>query len=127
MKRVILLLLAIAVLAAAGLYWKHSTSTSTLAGAAAPAKGGGVPVKVGTVRTGTISEEASAVGSLLANESVMIRPERDGRITTIHFTEGQLVRKGEKLVSLDTVEIEAQLAAVSSELNLNRSRMKRAE
>src|SRR5688572_16184804 len=128
MKRVILLLLAIAVLAAAGLYWKQSASTSTLAGAAAPAKGGGgVPVKVGTVRTGTISDEATAVGTLLANESVMIRPEREGRIAAIHFTEGQLVRKGEKLVSLDTAEIEAQLAAITSELTLNRSRFKRAQ
>ena len=122
-----LLLLAVSLLAGAGLYWKKSTSTPVPAGAAVPAKGGGVPVKVGTVRTGTISEEASAVGTLLANESVMIRPERDGRISAIHFTEGQAVRKGETLVSLDTAEIEAQLAAVTSELTLNRSRFKRAQ
>ena len=116
MKRLVILLVAVGVLAGVGFYWKQSRS-SPAAGkdTAAAAKGAGkaVPVKVGAVKTGTISEEASAVGSLLANESVMIRPERDGRITTIHFTEGQLVRKGEKLVSLDTVEIEAQLAAVS--------------
>jgi membrane fusion protein (multidrug efflux system) len=127
MKRVILLLLAIAVLAGAGFYWKRSASTAPHAGAAAPPKDGGVPVKVGTVRTGTISEEATAVGTLLANESVMIRPEREGRIAVIHFTEGQLVRKDEKLVSLDTAEIEAQLAAITSELTLNRSRFKRAQ
>ncbi len=130
MKRLILTLAAVGVLAGVGFYWKHSSSSPAPAkdaGAAAKGASKGVPVKIGTVRTGTISEEASAVGSLLANESVMIRPERDGRITTIHFTEGQLVRKGEKLVSLDTVEIEAQFAAVSSDLTLNRSRMKRAE
>jgi membrane fusion protein (multidrug efflux system) len=86
-----------------------------------------LPVKAGSVRTGTISEEISAVGTLFANESVMIRPERDGRITTIHFDEGQVVRKGAKLVSLDTAEIEAQLAAVSSDATLNRNRLKRAE
>jgi membrane fusion protein (multidrug efflux system) len=128
MKRLILSLAAVAVLGAAGLYWKFFTSASSAPKAAAPAKGGpALPVKVGIVRTGTISEEISAVGTLLANESVMIRPERDGRITAIHFTEGQVVRKGEKLVSLDTAEIEAQLAAVGSEMNLNRSRLKRAE
>jgi len=130
MKRLILSCATIAVLGGIGLYWKHSTSSSIAAkdaGAAAKGASKGVPVKVGTVRTGTIREEVSAVGSLLANESVMIRPERDGRITTIHFTEGQVVRKGERLISLDTAEIEAQFAAVSSELTLNRSRMKRAE
>jgi len=37
------------------------------------------------------------------------------------------VRKGVPLVSLDSSEIGAQLAAVGAELNLNRSRMKRAE
>ena len=130
MKRLILILAAVGVLAGVGFYWKHSSSslaTAKDAGAAAKGASKGVPVKVGTVRTGTISEEASAVGSLLANESVMIRPEREGRITHIHFTEGQVVRKGEKLVSLDSAEIAAQLAAATSELTLNRSRMKRAE
>jgi membrane fusion protein (multidrug efflux system) len=128
MKRLILSLAAVAALGAAGLYWKFFTSASSAPKAAAPAKGGpALPVKVGIVRTGTISEEISAVGTLFANESVMIRPERDGRITAIHFTEGQVVRKGEKLVSLDTAEIEAQLAAARSEESLNRSRLKRAE
>lgn len=125
MKRLVLLLLAIAVLGVAGYFWKRSTTPV----AAPVAKGAskGVPVKAGAVRIGTISEGASAVGSLLANEAVMIRTERDGRIAAIHFTEGQLVRKGEKLVSLDTAEIQAQFAATASELTLNRSRMKRAE
>ncbi len=131
MKRLILFLAALGVLAAAGFAWKHMNASPAAGKGAGPAaKSGaseGVPVKIGAVRTGAISEEASAVGSLLANESVMIRTERDGRIATIHFTEGQLARKGEKLVSLDTVEIEAQLAAVTSELTLNRSRLKRAE
>ena len=128
MKRLVILLVAVGVLAGVGFYWKQSRS-SPAAGKDTAAKGAGkgVPVKVGAVRTGTISEEASAVGSLLANESVMIRPEREGRIAEIHFTEGQVVRKGEKLVSLDTSEIQAQLAAVNSEVTLNRSRMKRAE
>ena len=130
MKRLVLAVAAIAVLAGVGFYWKFSASSPAVPKAAGPAAKGGpgaVPVKVASVGTGTISEEVSAVGTLLANESVMIRPERDGRIATIHFTEGQLVRKGEKLLSLNTVEIEAQLAAVASELSLNRSRMKRAE
>src|SRR5687767_1143304 len=106
MKRVALIVLAIAVMGGVGYYWKSSTSSPVAAPkSAAAAKGSGLPVKAGSVRTGTISEEISAVGSLLANESVMIRPEREGRITTIHFNEGQIVRKGEKLVSLDTAEI----------------------
>lgn len=129
MKRLVLLLVVVGLLTAAGLYWKRSTLSSAGQKAAAPAKRGpmGLPVKAGTVRTGTIVEEVGAVGTLLANESVMIRPERDGRIAQIHFAEGQLVKRGVKLVSLDASETEAQLAAISAEAKLNRSRLKRAE
>jgi len=129
MKRLVLLLIAVAVLVGGGLYWKRSTAPSAAPNVAGPGKGEprGLPVKAGTVRTGTITEEVSAVGTLLANESVMIRPERDGRIAQIHFAEGQLVKKGTKLVSLDASETEAQLAAARAEATLNRNRLKRAE
>jgi membrane fusion protein (multidrug efflux system) len=128
MKRLVLAVAAIALLAGVGYYWKHSASPRAAPkGAPAAAKGaGGVPVRVATVGTGTISEEVSAVGNLLANESVMIRPEREGRIVAIHFSEGQLVRKGAPLVALDSAEIEAQHAAAASDATLNRSRLKRA-
>jgi membrane fusion protein, multidrug efflux system len=129
MKRLVLAFAALALLVCVGLYWKYSSSSTAARNAPAPAaksSPAGVPVKVGTVRSGTISEEVSAVGSLLANESIVIRPERDGRIIDIHFSEGQLVRKGERLVSLDSAEAEAQLAATNSEVTLNQSRLKRA-
>jgi len=130
MKRVILLAVAIAVLVAGGLYWKRSNAPKAGPPAlAGPGKGApmGLPVRAGTVHTDTITEEVSAVGTLLANESVMIRPERDGRIAQIHFAEGQLVKKGAKLVSLDASETEAQLAAARAEATLNRNRLKRAQ
>ena len=47
-------------------------------------------------------------GNLLAEESVIIRPEIDGRITALPFNEGQAVPKGAKLVALDAAEYEAQ-------------------
>lgn len=130
MKKLVLIVVALGVLSAAGYYWKHTAGTRAAPKAATPAAGAparALPVRAGKVATGRISEEVSAVGTLLANESVMIRPEVEGRISAIHFAEGQLVRQGAKLVSLDSSEIEAQLAAVNAELNLNRNRMRRAE
>lgn len=130
MKRALLFILAIGVLGGVGYYWKQSASSPVQkppsnAGAGGPPKG--VPVKAGSVRTATISEEVGAVGTLLANESVMLRPEVDGRIAGIHFSEGEGVRKGAKLVTLDASEIEARLAAANAEASLNRGRLKRAE
>ena len=80
MKRLVLLLVAVAVLVAGGFYWKRSTSRAPQVAASAKRGPMGMPVKAGTVRAGRIVDEISAVGTLLANESVMIRPERDGRI-----------------------------------------------
>ena len=128
MKRIAYLILAVALLAGAGFAWQHF-SKPQLPPAGKPGAGPAraLPVKAGVVGRGTIVDGVSAVGTLLANESVMIRPEVDGRIEAFHFQEGQLVRKGDKLVSLDASEVEAQLKSAVAAANLNRSRLKRSE
>ena len=70
----------------------------------------GVPVKAAPVRVSALSTDVSAVGTLLANESLMIRPEIAGRVVAIHFDEGQAVPKGARLVTLDQSEYKAILA-----------------
>ena len=55
-----------------------------------------------------MTNEISAVGSLLAEESVIIRPEIDGRLLDLHFQEGQAVPRGAKLVTLDASEVQAR-------------------
>jgi membrane fusion protein (multidrug efflux system) len=132
-----MLALAVALLAGAGLWWRYSgsqgggsASPGPPAGAAGKPGGGapqGIPVKVASVTTGTLKDEVAAVGTLLASEAVIIRPELDGRIDAIHFDEGQPVKKGAKLVSMDLAESAAQVAAAQSETTLNRQRLERAQ
>lgn len=95
--------------------------------AAAPAKPMGLPVKAEPVRVGPVVDEVTAVGSLLAEESVVIRPEIDGRIVALDFREGEAVKRGQRLVTIDASEYQAQLAAVKAELNTEQQRYKRAE
>ncbi|UCD68970.1 MAG: efflux RND transporter periplasmic adaptor subunit [Betaproteobacteria bacterium] len=95
--------------------------------AAAPPKPMGLPVKAETVRVGAVIDEVTAVGSLLAEESVIIRPEIDGRIASLNFREGQSVKRGQRLLSLDSSEYEAQLAAVKAELRTEQQRHQRAK
>jgi membrane fusion protein (multidrug efflux system) len=128
-KTALIAVLALGVLAGAGLWWRNSHPPPV---AAKPASSGGqtpppITVRAVEVKRATLREEVGAVGTLLANESVIIRPEVDGRISEIHFSEGQSVKRGDKLVSLDASEIEAQLAAVEAEVTLNRNRFKRAQ
>lgn len=93
--------------------------------AQAPAAKPGLPVKAEPVKLARISDDVTAVGSLLADESVVIRPELDGRITGLHFQEGQAVPAGARLVSLDSSEYEAQLAAVRADLRTEEQRLVR--
>ncbi len=85
------------------------------------------PVKVVPVARETVIETLTAVGTLRANESVLIRPEIAGRIQTIHFREGEPVAAGAPLVTLDPAEYKAQVAGSQadvtlSELNFERQR-----
>lgn len=93
------------------------------AGAAKP----GLPVKAEVVTISKVSDDVSAVGSLMAEESVIIRPEIDGRITSLHFQEGQAVAAGAKLVSIDSTEFEAQAAAQRADLKTEEQRLARTK
>ena len=86
----------------------------------------GLPVKAAPVRIGTVTHDVTAVGSLLANESVMIRPEVAGRVAAIHFNEGQAVAAGALLVALDAAEVQAQLEASRADARLTEQRAERA-
>ncbi|HVY08218.1 MAG TPA: efflux RND transporter periplasmic adaptor subunit [Burkholderiales bacterium] len=96
--------------------------------AAAPAPAAkGLPVKAEPVKVSKVSDDVSAVGSLLAEESVIIRPEIDGRIVGLHFQEGQAVTAGTRLVTIDPTEYEAQLAAQRADLKTEEQRLERTK
>ncbi|MEO5574241.1 MAG: efflux RND transporter periplasmic adaptor subunit, partial [Gammaproteobacteria bacterium] len=85
-----------------------------------------LPVETAPVRVGTVNVAISAVGSLLANESVMIRPEIAGRIIGVHFSEGQRVAKDAELITLDAAELRAQAEEGASSVKLNKLSFERA-
>jgi membrane fusion protein (multidrug efflux system) len=87
----------------------------------------GMPVKAAPVKISTLTTEVSAVGTLLANESVMLRPEIAGRVVAIHFEEGQTVPKGARLVTLDQSEYKAILAQSEAEAKLATRRYERSQ
>ncbi|MFO0775524.1 MAG: efflux RND transporter periplasmic adaptor subunit [Nitrospiraceae bacterium] len=82
-------------------------------------------VTVAAVARDTVRHTIKAVGTLLANESVMIRPEIAGRIRQIHFQEGEPVDKGRLLVELDDSELQAELAQAAAQLTLSRQTYER--
>lgn len=85
-------------------------------GAAAPGgKGGGpggkpkVPVQVYVVAPTKLADEIASTGSVLADEAVTIQSEISGKITSLNIQEGQPVRKGQLLFTINAADVQAQL------------------
>ena len=86
-----------------------------------------MPVRAEPVTRATMNIEVTAVGTLRADETVMIRPEIAGRVATIHFREGQTVNAGDPLVTLDQDEYKAQLAGSVAEAGMDEISFKRLQ
>lgn len=84
-------------------------------------------VELGPVQVGSIERRWTAVGSLRADESVIVRPEITGRIIDIGFQEGQQVSKGAMLFALDASVFEAEVAQARANLALAERNARRAE
>lgn len=92
--------------------------------ASAPAP---VTVEATVVQAEAVAEEIVVVGSLASNESVIVRPEIAGRVSRINFSEGERIKKGQPLVSLDASVQEAELKEAEAALNLSQRNFGRAE
>ena len=82
-------------------------------------------VEAANVERRTLADDTQAVGSLRSRRGVMLRPEVSGRITQLNFTDGQRVRKGEKLVQFDDQLPLAQLQQSRAELSIALANQKR--
>lgn len=122
MKRFLILLL-LAALAGGGYYgYRHFKlgAEPTQARASTNPQAQGVPVEVGAVEVMTVNEEVEALGTLAADESVIIATEIAGRVVHLGFKEGERVVKGQELVKLDTAILEAELKQAQADLTLAR-------
>ena len=126
MKRFVYLLLIIG-LAGGGYYGYryYEKSKAPAPVAAAPQARGGVPVEVAKIERGTVNEEVEALGTLAADESVVIAPEIAGRVIALGFKEGERVEKGQVLVKLDTAILDAELKQQQADLGLAKDTFER--
>ncbi|MEO8501378.1 MAG: efflux RND transporter periplasmic adaptor subunit [Vicinamibacteria bacterium] len=86
-----------------------------------------VPVTVAKARQGDFPIELRAIGSIESPWTVDVRPQVDGAIDAIHFTEGQDVRAGELLFTIDPRPSQAALAVAEANLARDRVQAQNAE
>ena len=78
--------------------------------------GGPVPVTTAIVAKQAIPVTIPAVGTAEALQTVQIRAQVTGQLSDVHFTEGQEVRKGQELFTLDPRPFQAALAQAQAVL-----------
>jgi multidrug efflux system membrane fusion protein len=85
------------------------------------------PVSVATVVDREVSQWEEFTGRIEAVDRVEIRPRVGGYLTGVHFEEGALVKKGDRLFSIDDREYVAALASAKADVARARSRLTLAE
>src|ERR1041385_7165375 len=67
------------------------------------------PVRVATVASRTMPVELQAIGNVEAISTVSIKAQISGQLMRVHFKEGDFVKKGQLLFTIDRAPFEAAL------------------
>jgi multidrug efflux system membrane fusion protein len=79
--------------------------------------GGDVPVTIATVERKAMPITIDGIGTVIAASTVAVHPQITGTLTEVHFIEGQDVKKGDVLITLDKRPFEAALQQAQATLD----------
>ena len=125
---------AVAILAVLCLVWSGCAGR-TEAGAPA-AKGGGkgfrkgdaiVPVVAAEATHKTVPVEIQVIGNVEAYATIGVKAQVGGELTRVHIQEGDFVKKGDLLFSIDQRPFAAMVSQVEANLARDRALLKQAE
>ncbi len=101
-KRFVLAAIGLAAILGGYYYYTHT--------GAAPARvrgGGAAPVKVAPVQQRDMQVIEHTIGTVVANSVVSVTARVQGQLVSVHFKEGQLVKKGDLLFEIDPAPYQA--------------------
>ena len=103
--------IALLVVLVLGIYllWKHHVDSEKAAAAAAARAKTGITVTTATAQKGDIGVYLDAIGTVTPVYSDSITSQVNGLVVAVHYTEGQLVRKGDPLIDIDSRPYQANL------------------
>ncbi|MCL2161002.1 MAG: efflux RND transporter periplasmic adaptor subunit [Betaproteobacteria bacterium] len=138
LRRPLIMLLCLAGFAGLGtVAWRanHASPASPPAGGARAGAGAessrpaqqAAQVEVAEVVVREVVVDVSAVGTLVSNGSVILRPEVAGRVAAIRFRDGVAVKKADVLVELDAAVQSAEARQARAELSLAEANANRVE
>jgi membrane fusion protein, multidrug efflux system len=68
-----------------------------------------MPVEVAPARMQTVTDKFESVGNIEALEAITVVSEIDGSVTSLPFTEGGSIRKGDTIARLDDTQLSAEV------------------
>src|SRR5690242_17217313 len=80
-----------------------------------------IPVIAGTAAVKTVPFQLAAVGTVQPYLSVAVKARIDGQLDQVFFKEGDSVRQGQRLFSLDPRPLQAQLTQAEANLAKDRA------
>lgn len=92
-----------------------------------PHKAPPVPVTVGAVTQKTVPVMVKAIGNVEAYTSVAVKARVGGELKRVHFQEGQEVKQGDPLFTIDPRPYEAVLKEAQAKLARDRALLKKAQ
>ena len=107
---------------AAGMWIWRAQNTATSAREA-----GAVQVVSAPVMQADVAARLSANGTVTAVQTVEVRPQISATIKTVHIREGQSVRKGDRLFTLDARTEDANLGMAEAQIARDRADLANAE
>ena len=116
-KKILLGTLFVVALIGGAILWLNRPAPSK------PTGGAPVPVRVVQVLQQDVPRYISGIGAVLSLHSVMIRPQIDGILTDIRVEEGQEVKTGDLLATMDDRSIKASLDQAKAQLGQNQAQL----
>jgi len=86
-----------------------------------------VPVTVGEAGLKTVPVQVRVIGTGEAFSTVNVKSQVDGRVESVHFEEGQDVKKDELLFSIDPLPFEATVQQAEANLARDQAQLKNAK
>jgi multidrug efflux system membrane fusion protein len=86
-----------------------------------------VPVGAATAEARTVPVQVTAVGTVQAYTTVGVKSQVAGQIQQVHFTEGQEVKRGELLFTIDPRPLQAAVKQTEANVAKDRAALRQAE
>lgn len=86
-----------------------------------------IPIDVAVAKRGPVPVQIDALGTVMPMASVAIKSRLETEIVEVHFTDGQEVKEGDLLFTLDSRALEAQIAQAEGVVLRDKAQLEGAE